>query len=119
MRVLIVEDEDDLRFLLSTALEVFGHEVIGAATGEEAVLLLDAEVDLVLLDVRLPGLDGFEVLSAMGAEAVGRTVMMSAHGDTAMARRADDAGCVAYLSKPFQLDELKRVIETLPPRARR
>lgn len=117
MKILLVEDEDDLRFLLTTALEVGGHEVIQAADGGAALSHVAApDVDLVLLDIRLPDIDGFEVLAGMDAAARRRTVMMSAHGDAELASRAVEAGCAAYLPKPFRLEELRSIIDDFPIR---
>lgn len=113
MRILLVEDEEDLRFLLSTALAAHGHEVIEAASGEEALERAEADPDVVVLDVRLPGIDGFRTLERLGDAVPPRTIMMSAHGDAHLAARAEAAGCAAYLSKPFQLEELRSLVASV------
>lgn len=109
MRILLVEDEEDLRFLIGTALAVDGHETVGVRTGEEA-LAADGDFDLILLDVRLPGMDGFELLEHLD---VTRAVMMSAHGDAEVAERAAACGVAGYLAKPFRLAELRHLVTAL------
>ena len=67
--ILVVEDRDSLRRMLATALASEGHEVVAVATGEEAVAKLGEGFDLVLTDLKLPGIDGLEVLRASRRQA--------------------------------------------------
>lgn len=122
-RVLVVEDESDLRLSLGLALSVAGHEALEAASGEQALDHLDlppgheALPDAVLLDLRLPDLDGWEVLDRLRERGLvpGLAVIVgSANADPAAERRALDAGCVGYLVKPFGLAELLAHLDALP-----
>jgi DNA-binding response OmpR family regulator len=115
--VLVVEDEADLMFTVTLALELSGYLVVQATSGEDApVAVDDRHPDVVVLDLRLPGIDGWEVLRRLG-EGSGRppvpVVLLSAQVDTVTAARAADLGCRAYLSKPFRPAELTRVPESV------
>jgi CheY-like chemotaxis protein len=82
-KVLVVDDEPDIRMLTRMMLEGAGHDVIEAETGERCIEILDAGENpgLILLDIRLPGIDGWEVLERVSSRTVDPipVVMMSAH----------------------------------------
>jgi two-component system response regulator AtoC len=109
-KILIVDDEKNLRWSLRIALEERGHQVAEAGSGEDCLLLLDSEPqDLVFLDVRLPGRDGMQVLQEIRrrhAETI--VIMMSAYDAAESAANALQMGAYYFLGKPF---ELERVIE--------
>ena len=111
--VLVVDDEADLLFTVTLALEMNGFEVLQATSGEEALeVVADQKPDAVVLDLRLPGMDGWEVLRRLGPGRAGPpVVLLSAQVDTATASRAMALGCHAYLAKPFRPAELARVLE--------
>lgn len=108
--VLVVDDEEDLRLLLRLELEAEGYRVFEAADGAEALEILEREnVAILLLDLLMPKVDGFEVLKALqksGKLAHLRVVAVSAHANEATVRRALDTGATSYLFKPFRADEL-------------
>jgi CheY-like chemotaxis protein len=114
--VLVVEDEADLLFTISLALELCGYAVLPATSGEEALdLLAGQEPDAVVLDIRLPGMDGWEVVRRMGQlQRTSRipVVILSAQVDSATAARAAELGCHGYLPKPFSAVELSRTLQT-------
>jgi CheY-like chemotaxis protein len=114
-RILIVDDEGDTRLMLRLILEQRGHEVAEAADGEAALTLMRAQsFDLVLLDIRMPGLDGWQVLDLMQAEPDlrgAKVVMISAHASAGTARNALDRGATAFVTKPFRSDEIGGVVE--------
>jgi two-component system cell cycle response regulator DivK len=114
MTVLAIEDEPDILLMIRTTLEYNGFNVITALTGEDGLDLLRRErPDVVLLDIRLPGIDGWEVLHQIKRDdAVSSTpvVMVSAHATPTTPRRALEAGCSAYLTKPFRPNDLCRVV---------
>jgi CheY-like chemotaxis protein len=112
--VLVVEDEEDGRVLLRLALRNVGHTILEACDGEEALAVLSEHaVDLVLLDLRLPRLDGWGVIERLRSNGrlPGLTiVMVSAFADKDNARRALELGCARYITKPFNLDELRATV---------
>ena len=115
--VLVVEDEVDLLFTISLSLELNGYRVIRAATGEDAVAAVEKErPDAVVLDIRLPGIDGWEVLDRLrelGHFPSTPVVLLSAQVDAATAARAVALGCHAHLAKPFSTAELSGVLRDL------
>ena len=115
--VLVVEDEVDLLFTISLSLELNGYRVLRAASGEEALGMVDKErPDAVVLDIRLPGIDGWEVLNRlrdMGHFPATPVVLLSAQVDAATAARAVEIGCHAHLAKPFSTAELSGVLRSL------
>ncbi|MGE4298282.1 MAG: response regulator [Desulfovibrionaceae bacterium] len=114
IRCLVVDDSVTNRFVMRKILESFGIESDGAASGEEAVARLGEQgerFDLILLDWRLPGLDGLECyarLSAMGHAP--RTIMMTAFGREAQLQRAMDLGITTFLIKPIKAANLRAAI---------
>jgi AmiR/NasT family two-component response regulator len=114
LRVLIAEDETIIRIDLRQTLERYGLQVVGEARdGGEAVALAAAlEPDLVLLDVKMPVLDGVEAARRITAERPVPVVLLTAYSDRALVKRAVGAGIFAYLVKPFREQELLPAIET-------
>lgn len=111
--ILIVDDEDTFRRVLAHELEARGHSVATAATGEEALdRIRDGSYHMVLLDVRLPGIDGLAVLEALREQApLTQVIMLTGHGALDTAIRAMKLGAYDYLTKPLQLDELEAVLQ--------
>ena len=115
-KVLVVDDEADLRLLVRLALEREGHEVHEAGDGREALEALGAPDDplpeLVLLDLTMPDVDGWGVLAGLSPAAREHTkvVVLSAHASPSTVARAKAAGCVGYVSKPFAVRELLSVV---------
>jgi DNA-binding NtrC family response regulator len=109
-KILIVEDEDKLRRVIQLQLSQAGFEVEQARTAEEALPLLD-RADLVLTDLRLPGMSGLEMLALIQRQnAHAPVVMMTAHGSIETAVEAMKSGAVDFLLKPFSLDHLMTVV---------
>jgi two-component system, OmpR family, response regulator len=119
MRVLVVEDELKLASLLRQGLEDEGLGVDVATSGEQAVTsALATEYDAIVLDVVLPGWDGFEVCRRLRREEVwSPTLMLTARGDVESRVRGLDAGADDYLVKPFSFDELLARLRALARRA--
>ena len=107
-RILIVEDEESIREALRDALLSEGYEVLTAADGTQGLALgLKEDPDLVVLDLMLPGIDGFEVLRRLRADAVETPVLvLTARGLEADRVRGLDLGADDYVVKPFALSEL-------------
>ena len=114
LRVLVVDDEENLRHLLQVILTRAGYSVTTAANGREALGRLD-KADVVLCDVRMPEMDGLAMLGAMppGAPPV---VMMSAYGTVDAALEAMRRGAYDYVAKPFQADEIVLTLRKLEER---
>ncbi len=116
--ILIVEDEDLIRMSLKTRLERSGFRVLDAATGEEGLKLLeDRYIDLVLLDYKLPDLDGLEILRRIRGKHPGQvTIMMTAFSTVDTVVEAMQQGAYTYVKKPFEfpemLEHIKRGLET-------
>ena len=115
--VLIVEDNDDARHMLVAALALDGHQVHAAPDGESGLQLAEhSPPDVALIDIRLPGIDGYEVARRLRAAHERRRIALIAltgFGQTEDRRRAFDAGFDAHLVKPVNADRLKRVIAEL------
>ena len=113
-RILIADDEPSIRLVLRDALEGAGHEVVEAADGNVARELLSAQpIDLALLDLRMPGPSGLELLDELrnrGAEAP-PVVIMTAQNTFENAVEAMKRGAFDYLTKPFELPQLEALIE--------
>jgi DNA-binding response OmpR family regulator len=121
-RVLVVEDDPEMRALMAVALQSGGYEVSEAADGTEALRLLGTvgerggslTPDLIVSDVKMPRCTGMEMLEQLSRERVGiPVILVTAFGDWATHARAEQLGA-QVLDKPFSLDDLlKRVFEAL------
>jgi two-component system KDP operon response regulator KdpE len=117
-RVLVVEDDRALRTVLVGALQSGGFEVEQAADGSAGVQALKAKsFDVVLLDIGLPFIDGWHLLSTLEGRRVPSVIVISARGDQADKVRALDMGADDYLAKPFGSDELLARIRAVLRRA--
>src|ERR1700724_1902518 len=117
-RILVVEDDRALRGGLVSALPSGGYEVEQAADGSAGVLALKARsFDVVLLDIGLPFVDGWHVLSTLEGRRIPSVIVISARGDQADKVRALDMGADDYLAKPFGSDELLARIRAVLRRA--
>jgi DNA-binding response OmpR family regulator len=114
--VLIVDDDDTIRGVVRSVLVADGFEVVEAADGPAALLLLDAingrGPDMVVLDVMMPGIDGIEVCRQINHDRV-KVIMLSARDDAETKDAAAAAGANAYLTKPFSAIELLDALERL------
>jgi response regulator NasT len=112
-KVVIAEDEALIRLDLKETLDELGYEVIGeAGDGERAVALAEElRPDLVILDVKMPVLDGISAASRIAAQRIAPVVILTAFSQRELVERARDAGAMAYLVKPFSSTELLPAIE--------
>jgi two-component system KDP operon response regulator KdpE len=107
MRILVVEDDAEIRRLLRDSLETEGYAVYTAAAGAEAIgIAARRECNLVVLDLGLPDMDGVEVVRVMRASARTPIIILSARSDERQKIAALDAGADDYLTKPFGIGEL-------------
>src|SRR2546426_12393613 len=106
-RILVIDDEAPIRDSLKMMLEYEGYEFLAAATGQEGLALVEREApDLVLLDVKMPGMDGLDVLERL--RSMNETlpvVMISGHGTTATAVEAAKKSAVDFLDKTVESTE--------------
>ena len=112
MRILLVEDDKVVRVTVRDALEDAGHAVMSVGDGTVAqAVLARAVFDLLLTDVRLPGVDGFALLRTLKELQPGCiAILMTAYGQVDEAVTAIREGALDYITKPFDIDELIRRI---------
>ncbi|MGE3663960.1 MAG: ANTAR domain-containing response regulator [Pseudonocardia sp.] len=113
LRVLVVEDEALIRLDLTEMLREEGYAVAGeAGDGEQAVALArELRPDLVIMDVKMPKVDGIDAAASIVEERIAPVVMLTAFSQRDLIERARDAGAMAYLVKPFARHELVPAIE--------
>lgn len=116
MRVLVVDDNDDIRETLKDLLELCGHEVDVAADGASGVeRTLALRPDVALIDIGLPGLDGYQVARKLRAELGPedkrpKLIALTGYGQPGDKQRALDAGFDAHLVKPVDYDDLAHLL---------
>jgi len=115
--ILVVEDNDKNRKLVRDVLTFKGYEIIEAETGEEGVhLAQERHPSLILMDIRLPGIDGIEALRQLRAEEATREIpimAMTASVMTADRQKIRDAGFDAFQSKPLKVSDFVAAVERL------
>jgi DNA-binding NtrC family response regulator len=118
LRLLVVDDEEAARYGIRRALEAFGQPIVEAESAEAARgLMRDRKFDLLLLDVNLPGISGLEFLNEIQSEAESNkaelplVIIITAHGSERLAVQAVKSGAYDYISKPFELDDLRLVVK--------
>jgi AmiR/NasT family two-component response regulator len=113
LRIVVAEDEAIIRLDLCEMLAEAGYEVVGqGGDGQQAVdLTRSLRPDLVLMDVKMPVMDGITAAEIIGAEGLAPVVMLTAFSQRELVERARDAGVMAYVVKPFTLADLTPAIE--------
>lgn len=119
-RIVIAEDEAIIRLDLREMLEEEGYSVVGeAGRGDQAVALVEElRPDLVILDIKMPGMDGLEAARQICEKGICGVLMLTAFSQREVVEQARDAGALAYLVKPFQKTELVPAIELASARHR-
>ena len=119
--VLVAEDNEDVRLMMRTRLEMKGYAVLEACDGQETVALArEAHPDLILMDLQLPRLNGFAVARSIRQNEQLRDVpilVVSAHDPARHRNLALAAGCNGYVQKPIDFDHLEEMILSLLPSA--
>ncbi|MCG7321677.1 MULTISPECIES: ANTAR domain-containing response regulator [Arsenicicoccus] len=112
-RILVAEDEALIRLDLVEMLRDAGHEIVGqASNGEQAVeLAAEHKPDIVIMDVKMPVLDGISAAEQIGNAKICPVVMLTAFSQTELVERARDAGVMAYIVKPFTAADLAPAID--------
>jgi DNA-binding response OmpR family regulator len=112
VRVLVVDDDEKILRFIGSSLRLAGYDVCTATCGEEALLMLESKKpQLMVLDILMPVMDGFDVLQKLRTVSKLPVITISAHASAA--EKALDLGANAFLAKPFRPDELKKRIEVL------
>ena len=108
IKILIVDDEETVRMLFRRVLQAAGYDVATAADGKEALAVIaDSDIDVVLLDINMPGLSGIDVLGKISADWPNVCVIMvTAVADVQTAVAAMKLGAYEYITKPFDQDEM-------------
>jgi DNA-binding response OmpR family regulator len=116
-RVMVVEDDDTIRQLITVNLELEGFDVVTATDGQDALdRVKDAAPDVVTLDVMMPRVDGWETALRLRADAATahiKVVLLSARAQGRPAARGREIGVDAYLTKPFDPDQLIEIVRRL------
>lgn len=115
LQILVAEDDESLRKLLTLTLKLDGYQVVTATNGQEALLVFDDhDIDVVLLDVSMPVVDGYEVCAQLRKRTDVPIIMVTAHSRTDEIVTGIELGADHYLTKPFVLQELRaRIRATL------
>lgn len=112
-RILIADDESLIRLDLREMLVELGYDIVGEAGDGRSALDLARKLrpDLVIMDIRMPGVDGITAAEELTRERIAPVVLLTAYSDQGLVERAKDAGVVGYVVKPFRQTELMPVIE--------
>jgi len=114
-RILVVEDDEEMRSLLKDFIEAEGFEMDSVSNGSEAFRILVRELfDLVITDIRMPGLTGLDILPGIKKlQPEAPIIVITAFGSEEVHRRAIERGATAYLEKPLHFHELKTMIHEI------
>ncbi len=108
MRVLVVDDEEDFQQLLTMRLELRGYDTTSVGTGEQALAsLAQRPADVVVLDVRLPGMDGIQTLERIRqSHPASQVIMLTGYADPSIIAKVEARGAFAFMMKPVLIGEL-------------
>lgn len=114
-RILIVDDQQGIRLLLKEVFEREGYETLIAGSGKEALELTEqACPDMVLMDMKMPGMDGIELLKRLKKRRHDcKVIMMTAYGEMGVIEESMNWGVVRYFTKPFDVFELRDAVREL------
>ncbi|KRG15856.1 response regulator [Lederbergia galactosidilytica] len=112
-KILIVDDQFGIRILLNEILQKEGYQIYQAANGPEALSITEEHnPDLVLLDMKIPGMSGPEILAEMKKMDAGiGVIIMTAYGEHEMIKSAQKLGVVAHFSKPFDIEDVRKAVK--------
>ncbi|MCF8565626.1 response regulator [Alicyclobacillus tolerans] len=111
-KILIVDDQFGIRVLLQEVLHKEGYAIFQAPNGQTALDIVQQEnPDLILLDMKIPGMDGLEILrNIRKLEVDTKVIMMTAYGELDLIQEAMEMGALAHFTKPFDIDELRQAV---------
>jgi len=115
--ILIVDDQFGIRLLLQEVFKKDGYKTYTAENGKQALEIAKKnKPSLVLLDFKLPGMDGIEILKRLKEmDSEIKVIMMTAYGELDMIQEAIDLGAITYYSKPFDIDEVRNAVKKYVP----
>ncbi|WP_139364818.1 response regulator [Sutcliffiella halmapala] len=116
-KLLIVDDQYGIRILLNEVFQKEGYQTFQAANGYQALDIVEKHSpDLVLLDMKIPGMDGIEILKRL--KAINKdiqVIIMTAYGELDMIQESKDLGAITHFAKPFDIDEIRDAVrENMP-----
>ncbi|TBL72622.1 response regulator [Paenibacillus thalictri] len=111
-KLLIVDDQNGIRILLMEVFSSEGYETYQASNGKLALeIVKSVSPDLVLLDMKIPGMDGLDILKHIKQiDPSIKVIMMTAYGELDMIKEATDLGAIMHFTKPFDIDELRTAV---------
>ncbi|NOU91995.1 response regulator [Paenibacillus sp. LMG 31456] len=111
-KLLIVDDQNGIRILLMEVFSSEGYETYQASNGKLALdIVRGSSPDLVLLDMKIPGMDGLDILKHIKSiDSSIKVIMMTAYGELDMIKEATDLGAIMHFTKPFDIDELRSAV---------
>jgi two-component system, response regulator, stage 0 sporulation protein F len=111
-KILIVDDQFGIRILLNEVFQKEGYQTFQAANGVQALeIVTKHDPDLVLLDMKIPGMDGIEILKRMKVINPDiRVIIMTAYGELDMIQEAKDLGAITHFAKPFDIDDIRAAV---------
>ena len=112
-KILIVDDQFGIRILLNEVFQKEGYQTFQAANGIQALdIVTKHSPDLVLLDMKIPGMDGIEILKRMKViDPDIRVIIMTAYGELDMIQEAKDLGAITHFAKPFDIDDIRAAVK--------
>ncbi|MGG4038197.1 response regulator [Heyndrickxia ginsengihumi] len=112
-KILIVDDQFGIRILLTEVLQKEGYETFQAANGVQALELVKKYTfDLVLLDMKIPGMDGIEILKRIKKiHSDIRVIIMTAYGELDMIEETKKLGALTHFAKPFDIDDIRKAVK--------
>jgi two-component system response regulator (stage 0 sporulation protein F) len=113
-KLLIVDDQYGIRVLLFEVFGKEGYQTFQAANGKQALEIVKTEFpDLVILDMKIPGMDGLEILKEIKKiDTAIKVIMMTAYGELDMIKEATELGAITHFTKPFDIDELRTAVKS-------
>jgi two-component system response regulator (stage 0 sporulation protein F) len=116
-KILIVDDQFGIRILLNEVFSKEGYQTFQAANGIQALdIVTKHDPDLVLLDMKIPGMDGIEILKRMKViDPDIRVIIMTAYGELDMIQEARNLGAITHFAKPFDIDDIRAAVRTHIP----
>lgn len=116
-KILIVDDQFGIRILLNEVFKKEGYETFQAANGIQAIDVVNKHnPDLVLLDMKIPGMDGIEILKRVkNINPNISVIIMTAYGELDMIQEAKDLGALTHFSKPFDIDDMRNAVKKYLP----